>query len=49
LLGDSIATHFLLVTENKKLAGNRYYLVEGKTKQELEMLGDKRPDFMYTV
>lgn len=49
LLGDSIATHFLLVTENNKLAGNRDYLVEGNTEQELEMLGVKRPDFMYTV
>lgn len=50
LLGGSLVTHFLLVAENKKkLAGKRDYLVEGKSEEEIEALGDRRPDFIYTV
>ena len=50
LLCGSIVTHFLLVSENKKrLAGKRDYLVEGKSESEIELLGDRRPDFLYTV
>lgn len=50
LLGGSLATHFALVAENrKKVAGKRDYLVEGKSAKEIEALGDRRPDFIYTV
>ncbi|KAK4541561.1 hypothetical protein LTR36_007858 [Oleoguttula mirabilis] len=50
LLGGSLVTHFALVAENKKkLAGKRDYLVEGKSQKEIEALGDRRPDFLYTV
>jgi hypothetical protein len=50
LLGGSLVTHFYLVAENKKrLAGKRDHLLEGKTENEIELMGDKRPDFIYTV
>jgi len=46
----SIVTHFALVAENKKRrAGKRDHWVEGKSQQEVELLGDKRPDFIYTT
>jgi hypothetical protein len=31
------------------LAGKRDHLVHGMTEKEAEKLGDKRPDFLYTV
>ncbi|EMC91471.1 hypothetical protein BAUCODRAFT_80578 [Baudoinia panamericana UAMH 10762] len=50
LLGGSLATHFLLIDENKKrIAGKRDHWIVGKTEKEIEMLGDRRPDFIYTV
>ena len=50
LLGGSLATHFGLVAANKKkLAGKQDHLVRGKSEAEIEALGDKRPDFIYTV
>ncbi|GAB7357232.1 hypothetical protein MBLNU459_g8212t1 [Dothideomycetes sp. NU459] len=50
LLGGSIATHFALEAENKRrFAGDRDHWVEGKTESERKMLGDKRPDFIYTT
>lgn len=50
LLGGSLFTHFALVAENKaKLAGKRDHRIEGKTEREIDALGDKRPDFIYTV
>lgn len=43
LLIGSLVTHFALVAENKKrLAGKRDHLIEGKSEQEIEMLGDNR-------
>lgn len=46
----TLVTHFMLVAENKKRrAGKRDYLLEGKSKEELRMLGDLRPDFLYVV
>ena len=43
LLIGSLVTHFALVAENKKrLAGKRDHLIEGKTEQEIAMMGDKR-------
>lgn len=50
LLGGSIVLRFLLARENKlRLAGKRDHWVEGLTNQEIEALGDKRPDFLYTL
>ena len=48
LLGGSLATHFLLVQENKKrMDGKRDEWIVGKGEGEIELLGDKRPDFIY--
>lgn len=50
LLGGSVVTRFMLARENKKrLAGHRDGWVEGKNPKEVEALGDKRPDFIYTL
>ena len=50
LLGGSLVTHFALIAENKaKLAGKRDHRVAGKSQSEIAALGDKRPDFLYTV
>jgi len=50
LFGGSLVTHFALEAENKKrLAGKRDHWIEGKTEKEIELLGDKRPDFLYTT
>ncbi|KAK5107451.1 hypothetical protein LTR62_001249 [Meristemomyces frigidus] len=50
LLGGSLFTHFMLVAENKKrLAGKRDGRVAGLSRSEIELLGDMRPDFIYTV
>lgn len=50
LLGGSIVTRFLLARENKKrISGKRDEWVEGKSGAEVEALGDKRPDFLYTL
>jgi nitrate/nitrite transporter NarK len=50
LLGGSIVTRYLLVRENRKRErGERDQWVEGKDAREVEALGDKRPDFLYTL
>lgn len=50
LLGGSIVTRFALAAENKKrLAGKRDHWVEGKNEKEIEMLGDRKPEFLYTL
>ncbi|KAF2499691.1 MFS nicotinic acid transporter-like protein Tna1 [Lophium mytilinum] len=50
LLGGSIVTRFLLAAENKRrISGKRDVWAEGKTAAEVEMLGDKRPGFIYTL
>ncbi|KAJ2972142.1 hypothetical protein NQ176_g7325 [Zarea fungicola] len=50
MFGGSLLFHVLLDRENKKrLAGERDYLIEGKTEAEIEALGDMRPDFLYTL
>lgn len=50
LLGGSVATHLALRRENGKRArGERDYWAEGKSEKEVEMLGDKRPDFLYVL
>jgi hypothetical protein len=50
LFGGSIVTTLLLRRENKKrLAGLRDHTIEGKTPAQLEVMGDKVPDFIYIV
>jgi sugar phosphate permease len=50
LLGGSTLLRFLLARENKaRRAGKRDYWVEGMDHKEAEKLGDKRPDFFYTL
>jgi hypothetical protein len=50
LLGGSVVQHLLLRRENaKRRNGERDYWIQGKTEDEIERLGDKRPDFMYTL
>lgn len=48
LFGGSTAMKFGLSKENqKRRAGKRDHWVEGKSANEVAMLGDKRPDFLY--
>lgn len=50
LLSGSVIYHVVLERENAaRRAGKRDYLVEGKTKQEIEALGDNKPEFLYTT
>jgi hypothetical protein len=50
LVGGSLVTHLLLRAENKKrLSGERDHWVQNKSEQELAKLGDRRPDFIYTI
>lgn len=50
LLGGSIFTHFALIAENKKRqSGDRDQWITGKSESEIELLGDKRPDFLYVT
>ena len=50
LCGGSVLQYLLLRRENaKRVAGGRDYWVEGKTEKEVEALGDRRPDFIYTL
>ncbi|KAM5387761.1 hypothetical protein ACJA88_001021 [Fusarium oxysporum] len=46
----SLLMYVLLSRENKaRLAGERDHLVEGKSEAEIHEMGDKRPDFLYTL
>lgn len=46
----SLLFHLLLRHENKKRQmGQRNHWIEGKTEAEIDALGDKRPDFLYTL
>ncbi|KAK3323346.1 major facilitator superfamily domain-containing protein [Cercophora scortea] len=50
LFGGSVLFHILLSRENSaRLLGKRDHWIEGKNNLEIEMLGDKRPDFIYTL
>jgi len=50
LFGGSLLQHLLLRRENtKRLRGERDGWVANKTEEEIEKLGDKRPDFLYTL
>lgn len=50
LLGGSVVTRFYLARENKKRrSGARDDWVEGKSETEIGEMGDRKPDFMYTL
>lgn len=50
LLGGSTLMTLLLRRENRlRAAGRRDNWIEGKSEQEIEKLGDERPDFFYTT
>ena len=50
LFGGSILQYILLRQENaKRLAGKRDVWVQGKSAKEIEAMGDRRPDFIYTL
>ena len=50
LFGGSCLMTVLLRRENvARLAGKGDYLAQGMNEKEAEKLGDKRPDFIYTV
>jgi hypothetical protein len=50
LFGGSIITRFLLASENKKRRnGLRNIWVEGKSQEEIEDMGDEKPDFEYVL
>ena len=50
LFGGSLLQRFLLVRENaKRRKGKRDGWAEGKSHDEVERLGDRRPDFLYTL
>lgn len=50
LLGGTIFVYVMLKRENKKrLSGQRDNMLEGKTEEEIWIMGDKRPDFIYTL
>jgi hypothetical protein len=50
LLGGSIVLELLLIRENKlRREGKRDHWVEGLSAKEREILGDRRPDFIYTL
>ncbi|KAI5814864.1 high-affinity nicotinic acid transporter [Pyronema omphalodes] len=50
LFGGSVLNYYLLKRENtKRRNGERDHWVKGKTAKEIEMMGDMRPDFLYTL
>lgn len=50
LFGGSVLQYILLRIENRKRQrGERDHWITGLSPQEIELLGDKRPDFMYTL
>ncbi|TKA82154.1 hypothetical protein B0A49_00212 [Cryomyces minteri] len=50
LLIGSISTHLALRGENRKrLAGKRDNRIVGLSEKDIDALGDKRPDFIYTL
>jgi len=50
LFGGSVVTHFLLERENKKrLEGKRDHWLHDKTPAQIEVLGDKKPNFLYVT
>jgi MFS family permease len=50
LWGGSLVLYLLLKRENaKRVRGERNHWIEGLTVEEIRNLGDKRPDFFYTL
>ena len=50
LFGGSVVQYFLLRRENaKRRRGDRDSWIEGLNQNQIELLGDKRPDFIYTL
>lgn len=50
LFGGSFLMHILLRRENaRRRRGERDSWMQGKNQKEIEMLGDRRPDFIYTL
>ena len=50
LFGGSVLNTLLLRRENaRRVRGDRDHWIEGKTPKEIEELGDRRPNFLYTV
>jgi len=50
LLGGTIFMHVMLRRENAlRRAGKRDHWLEGKDQEEIRMMGDVRPDFIYTL
>lgn len=50
LFGGSILQYMLLRRENsKRRRGERDQWIEGLDRSQIELLGDKRPDFLYTL
>lgn len=50
LLLGSFVTRMMLVAENKKrMGGKRDGWVEGKSEQEVQELGDQKPEFLYML
>jgi hypothetical protein len=50
LLGGSILQYILLRNENRKRRlGQRDHWTEGLDAQQINLLGDRRPDFLYTL
>jgi len=50
LFGGSIFMHFMLARENRlRKAGKRDHWIEGKTSEEIRMMGDVHPEFLYTL
>lgn len=50
LFGGSIVQYFLLRRENsKRVRGDRDQRIEGLDQNQIELLGDERPDFIYTL
>lgn len=50
LLGGSILQTILLRIENRKRRrGERDYRIQGLTPSQIDLLGDQRPDFIYTT
>ncbi|KAF2800959.1 MFS general substrate transporter [Melanomma pulvis-pyrius CBS 109.77] len=50
LFGGSVLMHFMLRRENAlRKSGKRDHWLEGKDAEEIRMMGDVRPDFIYTL
>lgn len=50
LLGGSVLQHILLRIENgKRMRGERNTWIEGLDEHGIDMLGDERPNFIYTL